>query len=99
MTLMGWGHDGSLLPLMMGTDYDSDLHWSLHDTRCKTSAGANMSRQRESCRLSFTARLLSLHMSDTESQSESEILPCEIQHQSCNVVLVLIHIAFPQRLL
>lgn len=62
MTLMGWGHDGSLLLLIMGTDYDSDQRWSLHAACSEASWGSNVSWQRESRRTSCMARLLSLHM-------------------------------------
>ena len=61
MTLMGWEHDGSLLLLITGTDYDSDQRWSLHAVCSEASWGSNVSWQRESRRRSCVARLLSLH--------------------------------------
>lgn len=68
MTLMGWGHDGSLLLLIMGTDYDSDQRWSLHAACSEASRGSNVSWQRESRRTSCMTRLLSPHMTRSLSR-------------------------------
>lgn len=59
MILMGWGHDGSLLLIMMGTDYDSDRRWSLHAVCSKTSRRKQYEQAEGG---SFTAHLLSLDM-------------------------------------
>lgn len=56
---MGWGHDGSLVLLMMGTDYDSDRRWSLHAVCSKTSRRKQYEQAEGD---SFTAHLLSLDM-------------------------------------